>query len=101
MHPVTPGATRARYFISAMGLSNLRGGRGRARTGGGRFGQRGGGHFGQGRGGCGSGQDGRNNSGRGHGEYRRTFANSPVDISDPHRNSSSEEWDCLGIMDKN
>ncbi|KAI2500889.1 hypothetical protein MHU86_13609 [Fragilaria crotonensis] len=58
----------------------------RARQGDGRSGQR------SGRGG--RGRDGR---GRGRGNARRTFANN-VDITDPHRNFSSEEWEQLGSM---
>ena len=46
-----------------------------------------------GRGG-GSGCDSR---GRGRGNERRIYANN-VDITDPHRNFTSEEWDKLGTM---
>ena len=75
-----------RRYVSAMGSNDQRGGHGRAR-GGGRSGQR------SGRG-SGRGRDGR---GRGRGTERRTYANN-VDISDPHRNFTSEEWDRFGSM---
>ena len=78
-------AGNKRRYVSA---TDSTGGRGRARTGG-RSGQRGGRHSGRGR-------DNRG-SGRGRGEYRRTFANN-VDISDPHRNFSADEWERLGTM---
>lgn len=80
--------TNKRRYVSAMGSNDQRGGRGRARQGDGRFGQRGG------RGNAGRGRDGR---GRGRGNTRRTFANN-VDITDPHRNFSADEWDRLGTM---
>jgi hypothetical protein len=76
-----------RRYVSAMGSSDQRGGRGRARSGGGRGGQR------TGRGG-GRGRDGR---GRGRSSERKTYANN-VDITDPHRNFSADEWDRLGSM---
>ena len=79
-------AGNKRRCVSAMGSNDQRGGRGRARQGDGRSGQR------SGRGG--RGRDGR---GRGRGNARRTFANN-VDITDPHRNFSSEEWERLGSM---
>ena len=75
-----------RRYVSAMGSSDQRGGRGRARQGG-RTGQRGGRGDGRGR-------DGR---GRGRNNERRTYANN-VDITDPHRNFTSDEWDRLGTM---
>ena len=80
-------AGNKRRYVGAMGSNDQRGGRGRARQGGGRYGQRGG------RGG-GRGRDGR---GRGRNSDRRTYANN-VDITDPHRNFTSEEWDKLGTM---
>ena len=69
-----------------MGSNDQRGGRGRARQGDGRFGQRGG-------------RDGHGRDGRGCGRWNahRTFANN-VNITDPHRNFSSEEWERLGSM---
>lgn len=76
-----------RRYVSAMGSNDQRGGRGRARQGGGRSGQRGGRSNGRGR-------DGR---GRGRGNERRTYANN-VDITDPHRNFTSDEWERLGSM---
>jgi hypothetical protein len=79
-------AGNKRRYVSAMGSNDQRGGRGRARHGDNRSGQR------SGRGG--RGRDGR---GRGRGNARRTFANN-VDITDPHRNFSSEEWERLGSM---
>jgi len=79
-------AGNKRRYVSAMNSSGQSGGRGRARTGG-RYGQRGGRNNGR----------GRDNRGRGRGEYRRTFANN-VDISDPHRNFSADEWERLGTM---
>jgi hypothetical protein len=54
------------------------------RQGGGRSGQRTGRGGGQGRGGR-----------RGRGNERRTYANN-VDITDPHRNFTSDEWERLG-----
>ncbi|KAI2495964.1 hypothetical protein MHU86_18531 [Fragilaria crotonensis] len=74
-----------RRYVSAMGTNDQRGGRGRARQGGGRSGQRTGRGGGQGRG------------GRGRGNERRTYANN-VDITDPHRNFTSDEWERLGSM---
>ncbi|KAI2509502.1 hypothetical protein MHU86_4879 [Fragilaria crotonensis] len=64
-----------------------RGCRGRARQGGGSSGQRGGRSNGRGRDGC----------GRGRGNERRSYANN-VDITDPHRNFTSDEWERLGSM---
>ena len=81
-------AGNKRRNVSAMDSNGPSGGRGRAWTSG-RFGQRGGRNSGRGR-------DSRGN-GRGRGEYRRTFANN-VDISDPHRNFSADEWERLGTM---
>ncbi|KAI2494184.1 hypothetical protein MHU86_20332 [Fragilaria crotonensis] len=72
-------AGNKRRYVSAMGSNDQRGGRGRARQGDSGSGQR------SGRGG--RGRDGR---GRDRGNSRRTFANN-VDITDPHRNFSSEE----------
>ena len=80
-------AGNKRRYVSATGSNDQRGGRGRARRGDGRFGQRGG------RGG-GRGRDGR---GRGRGNERRSYANN-VDITDPHRNFTSDEWERLGSM---
>ena len=70
-----------RRYVSAMGLNDQRGGRGRARQGG-RSGQ------------CGGRGDGR---GRRRNNERRTYANN-VDITDPHRNFTSDEWEQLGTM---
>ena len=75
-----------RRYVSAMGWNDHRGGRGRARQGG-RSGQRGG--RGDGR--------GRDGGGRGRNNERRTYANN-VDITDPHRNFTSDEWERLGTM---
>ena len=75
-----------RRYVSAMGSNDQRGGLGRSRQGG-RSSQRGGRGDGRGR-------DGR---GRGRNNDRRTYANN-VDITDPHRSFSSEEWDRLGTM---
>ena len=77
-----------RRYVSAMGSNDQRGGRGRSRQGG-RSGQRGGRGDGRGR-------DGRGR-GRGRSNDRRTYANN-VDITDPHQNFSSEEWDRVGTM---
>ncbi|KAI2498698.1 hypothetical protein MHU86_15765 [Fragilaria crotonensis] len=79
-------ATNKRRYVSTTNSSGQSGGRGRARTGG-RYGQRGGRNSGR----------GRDNRGRGRGEYRKTYANN-VDITDPHRNFSAEEWERLGTM---
>ena len=79
-------AGNKRRYVSATNSSGQTSGRGRARTGG-RYGQRGGRNSGR----------GRDNRGRSRGEYRRTFTNN-VDITDPHRNFSANEWERLGIM---
>jgi hypothetical protein len=71
-------AGNKRRYVSAMGSNDQRGGRGRARRGDGRFGQRGG-----------------RSSGRGN--ERRLYANN-VDVTDPHRNFTSDEWERLGSM---
>ena len=76
-----------RRYVSAIGSNDQRGGRGWARQGGGRSGQHGGRSSGRGR-------DGR---GHGRGNERKTYANN-VDMTDPHRNFTSEEWDRLGSM---
>jgi hypothetical protein len=68
------GGSRGRRYVSAPGSDDTRGGRGR--TGSGHSGQRG---------------------GRGRGNPRRTYANN-VDITDPHRNFTSAEWEKLGTM---
>ena len=78
-----------RRYVSAMGANDQRGGRGRARLGAGRGGQQ--------RGGRGSYDRGRDGRGRGRGNERRTYANN-VDITDPHRNFTAEEWERLGSM---
>ena len=70
-----------------MGLKDQYGGRGRARQVGGCSGQRSG---------CGSGQR-RDRRGRGRSNERKTYAYN-VDISDPHRNYTSDEWERLGSM---
>ena len=75
-----------RRYVRAMGSNDQRGGRGQARQGG-RSGQRGGRGDGRGR-------DGR---GRGRNNERRTYANN-VDITDPHRKFTSDEWERLGTM---
>ena len=76
-----------RRYVTAMGSNDQHGGRGRSRQGG---------HSGQ-RGGRGDGR-GRDGHGRGRNNELRTYANN-VDITDPHRNFSSEEWDQgLGTM---
>jgi len=80
-------AGNKRRYVSAMGSNDQRGGRGRARRGDGRFGQRGGRSSGRGR-------EGR---GRGRGNERRSYANN-VDVTDPHRNFTSDEWERLGSM---
>ncbi len=74
-------------YVSAIGSNNQRGGRGRARQGSGRIGQRSGRSGGRGR-------DGR---GRGRGNERKSYANN-VDIPDPHRNFTPDEWKRLGSM---
>jgi hypothetical protein len=74
-----------RRYVSALGANDQRRGRGRARQGGGRSGQRTGRGGGQGRG------------GRGRSNERCTYANN-VDITDPHRNFTSDEWERLGSM---
>jgi hypothetical protein len=76
-----------RRYVSAMGSNDQRGGRGRARRGDGHFGQRGGRSSGRGR-------EGR---GRGRGNERRSYSNN-VDVTDPHRNFTSDEWERLGSM---
>jgi hypothetical protein len=73
-----------RRNVSATGSDGDRGGRGR----GGRSGQRGGRTAGRGRNG------GR---GRGSGRGMRSFINN-VDVTDPHRNFTSAEWEKLGTM---
>ena len=80
-------AGNKRRYVSAMGSNDQRGGRGRARQGSGRIGQRNGRNGGRGR-------DGR---GRGRGNERKSYANN-VDITDPHRNFTSDEWERLGSM---
>ena len=76
---------RTRY-VSALDSNDGRGGRGRARRGGGRYGQP------SGRGGRGRDGRGRGREGRGNNKVRINN----VDISDPHRNFTSNEWDRLG-----
>lgn len=73
-----------RRYVSAVGSNDFgRGGRGRARRGGGRYETgRGGGH----------GRDGR-----GRGTPRKTYINN-VDVTDPNRNFTSDEWDRLGSL---
>ena len=74
-----------------MGSNDQRGGRGRARQGGGRIGQRSG-HSG------GRGRDGR---GRGRcNERKKSYANN-VDITNPHLNFTPDEWERLGSMRSN
>ncbi len=80
-------AGNKRRYVSAMGSKYQRGGRGRARQGSGRIGQRNG---------CSGGQ-GRDGRGRGRGNERKSYANN-VDITDPHRNFTSDEWERLGSM---
>ena len=79
-------AGKVQRYVNAMGYNNQRGGRGRARQGNCCFGQRGGRSSGRTR-------DGRGRKGRGN--ERCTFANN-VDITDPHRNVTPDEWGRLG-----
>jgi hypothetical protein len=81
-------AGNKRRYVSAMGSNDQRGGRGRARQGSGRIGQQRNGRSG------GRGRDGR---GRGRGNERKSYANN-VDITDPYRNFTSDEWERLGSM---
>lgn len=82
--------TSKRRYISAADSYDTRGGRGRARRGGGRFGQRSGGGNRGGR--------GRDARGRGRGGSRmRSYINN-IDVTDPHRNFSADEWERLGTM---
>ena len=76
-----------RRNVRAMGSNDQRGGRGRARRGGGRIGQRSGHSSGQ----------GQDRHGRGRGNKRKTNANH-VDIPDPHRNFTPDKWERLGSM---
>ncbi len=76
-----------RRYVSAFNSLDGRGGRGRARRGGGRFGQQ------SGRGG--RGRDGRGRGGPGGRGQQRVRMND-VDITDPHRNFTSDEWERLG-----
>ena len=78
---------RRRYVSSATGSDGDRGGRGRDQFG--RSGQRGGRGAGRGRGGRGR--------GRGNDRATRTYINN-VDVTDPHRNFTSAEWEMLGTM---
>ena len=73
------GGGHGRRYVSATGSDDTRGGRGR--NGGGRSDQRG----------------GRGCGGRGRGSSRRTYVNN-VDITDPHRNCTSAEWEKLRTM---
>ena len=73
-----------RRYVSAMGSQDGgRGGRGRARRGGDRYSQQ-------------SGRGGRGREGRGCGNYKSYI--DIVDVTDPHRNFSAEEWDKLGTV---
>ena len=75
-----------RRYVSAINSNDGRGGRGRARRGGGRYEQQRGGR----------GRDG--NRGRGNrGGTRRSYINN-VDVTDPHRNFTADEWERLGSM---
>ena len=74
---------RGRRHVSATGSDDTRGGRGQ--TGGGNSSQRG------------SRGSSRGRGGHGRGSPRRTYANN-VDITDPHRNFTSAEWEKLGTM---
>ena len=76
-----------RRYVSAMGSNDQRGGRGRARQESGRIGHCSG---------C-SGGWGQNGRGRGRGNECKSYANN-VDIADPHRNFSPDEWERLGSM---
>jgi hypothetical protein len=73
-------------YISAVDSNYGRGGRGRARRGGGRFGQQNARGYGRG------GRNGR--GGYGRGDQRVRMNN--VDVTDPHRNFQPEEWEKLG-----
>ena len=75
-------------YVSTMGSNDQRGGRGRARQGGGRMGQHSG-HSTTGR--------GRDGHRRRRGNERKTYANN-VDNTDPHRNFTPDEWERLGSM---
>ena len=77
-----------RRYVSAIDLSDGRGGRGRARRGSGRYGkQRGNG--------CGGGR-GMTRVGYGTGRGDRRIRINNVDVTDPNRNFTSSEWDQLG-----
>ncbi len=80
-------AGNKRQYVSALGSNDQRGGRVRACRGDGRFGQRGGRDS----------ERGREGRGRGRGNERRSYANN-VDVTDPHRNFTSDEWEQLGSM---
>ena len=71
------GGGRGRRYVSATGSDDTSGGRGQA--GSGRLGQRG------------------SRGGRGRGNPRRTYANN-VDITDPHCNFTSAEWEKHGTI---
>ena len=73
-------------YVSAVDSSSGRGGRGRARRGGGRFGQQ------SGRGNGHGGRSGR--GGHGRGDQRVRMNN--VDVTDPNRNFQADEWEKLG-----
>ena len=75
-----------RRYVSGVDSFDGRGSRGRARRGGGRYGQR------TGRGG-GRGRDGR---GRGTGRGQMRVKMNNVDITDPHRTFTPDEWVRLG-----
>ena len=74
---IMPTGTGTNVDPSAMGSNDQRGGRGRARQGGR--------------------SDQRGARGRGRNNERRTYANN-VDITDPHWNFTSDEWERLGTM---
>jgi hypothetical protein len=73
-------------YISAINSNPGHSGRGRARRGGGRFGQQSGRGYGRGR------RNGRGGHGRGDQRVRMN----DVDVTDPHRNFQADEWEKLG-----
>ncbi len=75
-----------RPYVSAMGSNDQRAGRGRAHQGGGHIGQRSGRSSGW----------GRDSRGPRRGNECKTNANN-VDISDPHRKFTPDEWERLGF----
>jgi hypothetical protein len=76
-----------RRYVSAVGSNDQRGGRGRAHQSCDRIGQRSGRSSGR----------GQNGRGSWRGNKSKTFANN-VDITDPHRNFTLDEWERLGSI---